>query len=170
MTYEVSLTVGGKEEIYKVELTRDRSGALVCFVNGENISIDAAHSETGTLTLLIDGRSFQFRSDLQAGAQQVVLDGVRFPAEVRDPRSLRGRKGAGASTQGPKKIIAPMPGKVVRVLAPEGTQVEAGQGVIVIEAMKMQNELKSPKAGVVKKITAAEGATVNAGDSLAVVD
>jgi biotin carboxyl carrier protein len=63
-----------------------------------------------------------------------------------------------------------MPGKVVRVLAPEGAEVEAGQGVIVIEAMKMQNEMKSPKKGRVQKIIAPEGTAVNAGDALAIVE
>ena len=63
-----------------------------------------------------------------------------------------------------------MPGKVVRVLAPPQTEVEAGQGVIVVEAMKMQNELKSPKKGIVQKVLAAEGARVNAGDVLAIVE
>jgi biotin carboxyl carrier protein len=63
-----------------------------------------------------------------------------------------------------------MPGKVVRVLVPEGSEVEAGQGVLVVEAMKMQNELKSPKKGVIQKIVAREGAAVNAGDVLAVVE
>jgi pyruvate carboxylase subunit B len=68
------------------------------------------------------------------------------------------------------KIKAAMPGKVVRVLAGVGTQVEAGQSVLVIEAMKMQNELKAPKTGVVKKINVAEGAAVDAGQALAEVE
>jgi biotin carboxyl carrier protein len=63
-----------------------------------------------------------------------------------------------------------MPGKVVRVLLKEESPVEAGQGVVVVEAMKMQNEIKSPKKGVVRKIVASEGAAVNAGDVLAVVE
>lgn len=170
MTYEVVITNAGKSETYKVELIRDKSGMLSCTVNGKNIPVDAATTEAGAVSLLLSGMSYQFRFDQQLGTQQVLLDGRRFDVEVRDPRSLRGRKGSGAAGDGPRKITAPMPGKVVRVLAPEGTQVEAGQGVIVIEAMKMQNELKAPKAGVVKKITAAEGATVNAGDALAVIE
>jgi pyruvate carboxylase subunit B len=68
------------------------------------------------------------------------------------------------------KVKAPMPGKVVRVLVGVGTQVELGQSVIVIEAMKMQNELKAPKKGVVKKISVAEGAAVDAGQALAEVE
>jgi pyruvate carboxylase subunit B len=63
-----------------------------------------------------------------------------------------------------------MPGKVVRVLVSQGAQIEAGAGVLVVEAMKMQNEVKSPKKGIVQKILASEGAAVNAGDVLAIVE
>ena len=71
---------------------------------------------------------------------------------------------------GPKKLVSPMPGKVLRVLAAQGSTVEAGAGVLVIEAMKMQNEIKSPKQGIIKKLFASEGAAVNAGDVLAIVE
>jgi len=94
----------------------------------------------------------------------------RLACQLRDPRALRGRKAAGSGAEGPKKITAPMPGKVVRILAPAGSEVEQGQGVIVIEAMKMQNELKAPKSGKVVKVMFAEGATVNPGDTLAIVE
>ena len=67
-------------------------------------------------------------------------------------------------------MLAPMPGKVVRILVAEGDEVEKGKGVLVVEAMKMQNEIKSPKKGVVKKLSAAEGSAVNAGDVLAVIE
>jgi biotin carboxyl carrier protein len=89
---------------------------------------------------------------------------------VRDPRSFRSRQRAGASEHGVKKVTAPMPGKVVRLLAGVGAQVEAGQSIIVIEAMKMQNELKAPKTGAVKKINVTEGAAVEAGQVLAEVE
>jgi biotin carboxyl carrier protein len=95
---------------------------------------------------------------------------ARYSAELRDPRSLRARQRAGIGEEGARKLLAPMAGKVVRVLAPEKSEVEAGQGVIVVEAMKMQNEIKSPKKGVVQKILAAEGAPVSAGDVLAIVE
>ena len=72
--------------------------------------------------------------------------------------------------KGPRKLVALMPGKVVRVLVEEKAEVEAGQGVIVVEAMKMQNEIKSPKQGRVVKIVAQVGASVNAGDVLAVIE
>jgi biotin carboxyl carrier protein len=71
---------------------------------------------------------------------------------------------------GPKKLTAPMPGKIVRVLVSQGAEVEAGAGVLVVEAMKMQNEIKSPKKGTIQKILVSEGAAVNAGDVLAIVE
>jgi len=94
---------------------------------------------------------------------------VRYAVRVRDPRSLRSRQAADDG-KGPRKLVAPMPGKVVRVLVQEEAEVEAGQGIIVVEAMKMQNEIKSPKKGVVRKLTASEGANVNSGDVLAIVE
>ncbi|MGB7601077.1 MAG: biotin/lipoyl-containing protein, partial [Candidatus Sulfotelmatobacter sp.] len=75
-----------------------------------------------------------------------------------------------ADDHGPKNIVAPMPGKVVRLLVREGDEVEMGAGVAVVEAMKMQNEIKSPKKGTVQKILVTEGAAVNAGDVLAIVE
>ena len=175
MTYEITITdSNGKAETCRVELPAAApvSGKLVCSVNGEAVEVDAAASEREVLSLLLAGRSYEVRCDASTGNGEcrIVVNDQAFTAEISDPRSLRSRRRKGASEEGPKKITAPMPGKVVRVLAPAGAEVEAGQGIIVIEAMKMQNELKSPKKGKVQKILAAEGATVNAGDTLAVVE
>ena len=148
------------------------AAAFTCKVDGAEVGpeLDAMMMEGGALSLLIGGKSYEVRRD-QIGEQiEIQVGEERYTVEVRDPRSLRARRGRGASSDGPRKIKAPMPGKVIRILAVEGTQVEAGQGVIVIEAMKMQNELKSPKKGVVIKMMAVEGATVNLGDALAVVE
>jgi biotin carboxyl carrier protein len=95
---------------------------------------------------------------------------TRFAVELRDPRSLRARKGGTVDEKGPRKIVAPMPGRVVRLLVAEQDEVAVGQGIVVVEAMKMQNEIKSPKKGIVKKIVATAGAPVNAGDVLAIVE
>ena len=100
----------------------------------------------------------------------IVVAGKRYLAEVSDPRSLRGRKAKAGAVEGPRKIKAPMPGKIVKVLAAEGTEVKANQGILVMEAMKMQNEIKSPKAGVVRKISVSEGLAVNSGQTLATVE
>jgi biotin carboxyl carrier protein len=83
---------------------------------------------------------------------------------------LRGGGTAGGQTTGTSEIKTAMPGKVMRVLVEEGAEIKQGEGVIVVEAMKMQNEMKSPRDGIVKEIRFAEGATVNAGDVLAVIE
>jgi len=163
MTYEV--IVNGKT--MQVAISRSDSG-LTAAVNGKPVSLDLKATSSGTLSLLLDGISYELRQD--KSSSQVAVNGRRFDVEVRDPRSLRARRSAAGADTGPRKITAPMPGKGVRVVAAAGAEVEANQGVIVIEAMKMQNELKSPKKGRVQKILAAEGATVNAGDTLAIVD
>jgi biotin carboxyl carrier protein len=119
---------------------------------------------------LIDGKSYEALASVVSGEQVIVVDGYRFVAEVSDPRSLKSRRRAGAGQEGPKKVTAPMPGKVIRIVAAAGTEVAVGDGVIVIEAMKMQNELKSPKAGKVAKIAVKEGDTVNPGDTLAIIE
>jgi biotin carboxyl carrier protein len=90
--------------------------------------------------------------------------------DVQDPRSLRTRRAVGGAETGPQKLKAPMPGKIVRILVNENDEVKAGQGIVVMEAMKMQNEMKSPKDGRVQKILTAEGSIVNAGDTLAIIE
>ena len=94
----------------------------------------------------------------------------RLPVWLIDPKRLRGARAGAGPEAGRAQITAPMPGKVVRVLVEQGQEVEAGQPVVVVEAMKMQNELKSPKAGTVVALRAATGATVNAGDILAEIE
>ena len=101
---------------------------------------------------------------------EATLGGQSHEIRVTDPkRLLRGHSAAGHD-HGSAEIVSPMPGKVVRVLVEAGAKVEAGAGIIVVEAMKMQNEMKAPKAGVVVSINAEAGATVNAGDVLAVIE
>ncbi len=165
MIYEVD--IAGK--LHKLELLREGS-QWRCKLDGGDVAVDAVPTRENVLSLLIGGKSYEVKEEIIGAEANIVVGNQRFPAAVRDPRSLRSRRGSAAGTEGVKKINAPMPGKVVRILAPAGTEVEAGQGVIVIEAMKMQNELKSPKKGVVKKLNVAEGAAVDAGQALAEVE
>lgn len=123
-------------------------------------------SGPGIFSVLIDGRSYQ-ATVLAPGTIQ-VNDRI-FSIEIVDPRELRVRAGASAS-EGRQNVVAPMPGKVVRTLVSVGDTVEAGQGLIVVEAMKMQNEMKSPKAGVVIELKKKDGATVSAGEILVVIE
>ena len=167
MTYEVR--IDGRT--YRVELERgDEANAWRCRLDGRALGFDAVFPERDLLSLLVAGRSYEIKRELAGSDLHVVLAGVRRQAEVRDPRTLKSRRAGGAAGGGPKKLVAPMPGKVVRLLVAENDSVEAGQGLLVIEAMKMQNELKSPKKGVVRKLLASEGAAVNAGETLAVVE
>ncbi len=128
---------------------------MECVVDGRSVTVDGRFLQAGVLSLLVAGR--QYRCVLDGDG--VVIDGRRFGFEVEDPRSLQGRRGAGAGTDGPRPVKSPMPGRVVRVLVEVGQEVEEGQAVVVIEAMKMQNELKSPKAGRVAESCGAVSGT-----------
>jgi len=165
MIYEVMIA----EKVYRVELVRTEQ-EWKCKLDGRELPLDVVSAQDGMLSLLLQGKSYEVKQETVGGDTNVVVGQERFSAVVRDPRSFRSRRRAGASEQGVMKIKAPMPGKVVRILAPAGSPVEMGQSVLVIEAMKMQNELKAPKTGVVKKINVEEGAAVDAGQTLAEVE
>ena len=166
----VWLEIGGKKT--RVELTAGArgdgalEGAMDCLVDGRAVAVDARMLQPGVMSLVVEGR--QYRCVLDGDG--VVIGGRRFGFEVEDPRSLQGRRGSGAGAAGPRALKAPMPGRVVRVLMAVGDDVLEGQAIVVIEAMKMQNELKSPKSGRVARVAAAVGDTVGAGDVLAVVE
>ena len=165
MIYEVTIS----ERVHRVELVR-QDGDWQCKVDGRVINLDVEETQEGVLSILLNGQSYEVKQESIAGETCIVVDSQRFPAVVRDPRSLRSRRASDAGAQGVRKITAPMPGKVVRIVAPVGAEVDAGQSVLVIEAMKMQNELKSPKRGIVKKLNVSEGAAVEAGQTLAEVE
>jgi biotin carboxyl carrier protein len=166
----VWLEVGGKK--VRVELGGAlNEGVMECMVDGRAISVDVQLLEPGVMSLLMadpEAPRRQYRCVLDGDG--VVIGGRRYGFAVEDPRSLQGRRGAGAGTEGPRQVKAPMPGRVVRLLVEVGEDVEEGQGVVVIEAMKMQNELKSPKAGRVIRVGAGVGDTVGSGDVLVVVE
>jgi biotin carboxyl carrier protein len=164
MLYDV--TIDGRN--YRLELNH-ADGRWSCTLDGRAVPIDAVLARPDVLSLRIDDNCYELRSERVGGDWHIWVGSARFAAEVRDPRSLRGRTRS-ADQHGPRKITAAMPGKVVRVLVNEGRQIEAGEGIAVVEAMKMQNEIKSPKKGIVQKIAVKEGAAVNAGDVLAIIE
>jgi len=132
--------------------------------------VDAVVVRRDVLSLRITGRVYEVKREASVTGTHLWVGHTPYAAEWRDPRSLRGRKRNAADDESPKKLIAPMPGKVIRILLQEKAQVEAGQSVLVMEAMKMQNEIKSPRKGTIQKIPVTEGANVNAGDVLAIVE
>jgi len=165
MIYDVRIE--GKN--YRLQLDRIE-GRWACRLDGREISVDAIMARPDVLSILVAGKAYEIKRERSALDTHLWVGSERYLAELRDPRSLRSRRSGAEDEKGPRKLLAPMPGRVVRILLKERDQVEAGRGVVVVEAMKMQNEIKSPKNGVVQKIIAAEGANVNAGDVLAIVE
>ena len=164
MNYDIR--IDGQD--YRLELSRV-DGRWSCRLDGREIAVDAVLVRPDVLSLRIGNQAYEVKSERVASELHLWVGGARFAAEVRDPRSLRGRSRI-ADERGPRKLTAPMPGKVIRLLAREGAEVDLGSGVIVVEAMKMQNEIKSPKKGTIQRILVSEGASVNAGDVLAIVE
>jgi|SRR5579862_8685868 len=164
MTYDIA--IDGKS--YRLDL-RQIEGGWNCKLDGREIAVDAVLARPDVLSLRIGNKAYEVKCERVGSDLHLWVGSVRFAAEVRDPRSLRGRVRT-TDDQGPKKLTAPMPGRVVRVLVSTGAEVDAGAGVMVVEAMKMQNEVKSPKKGTIQKILVSEGAAVNAGDVLAIVE
>jgi biotin carboxyl carrier protein len=169
MVYEVIVDGGAGPKVHRLEVEKidDR---WECRFNGRSIPVDAVIPRRDVLSLLIDGRSYEIKREQTGTDLHLWVGSTRFAVELRDPRSLRSRQKNSGDEKGPRKIVAPMPGRIVRLMVKENSEVEAGQGIVVVEAMKMQNEIKSPKKGIVKKILAIAGAAVNPGDLLAIVE
>ena len=153
--------------------------SLATVENGVSVEIDGRRYElevresSGGVLLIKNGTSV-YRCRVEAkrdtGKYEVGLRGRSYQISIIDPKRLRSSENAAGHGHGIAEIVSPMPGKIVRILVEQGDTVEAGAGIIVVEAMKMQNEMKAPKAGVVISINAAEGATVSAGEVLAVIE
>ena len=145
---------------------------LTVTLDGEPRKLDLVPGDQGLLSLLIDGKAYACDFDVRKGNQVRVFIGQSvFDLEVLDERRARRQLAVGGSgAAGPQSIVAPMPGKIVRVLVKAGQVVKAGEGLIVIEAMKMENELRSARAGTVKEISVREGTAVEGGAQLCVVE
>jgi biotin carboxyl carrier protein len=131
-------------------------GRVQARIGARSYDIEAREIDDGFYLLFVGNRVREVRVDGQV--------------KIIDPKRLRSGQNSGGQHQGVAQIVAPMPGKVVRVHVEAGATVEKGAGVIVVEAMKMQNEMKSPRAGVLVSVNVKPGDTVNAGDVLAVLE
>jgi biotin carboxyl carrier protein len=162
----IYLSLNGRRQ--RVELL---SPAPQCRFRIEDRPVQDAQVESpepGVYSILLDGRSYDAQVEETPNGLVVVIDGARFEAAMIDPRRWVRASGAAAGG-GVQSIVAPMPGKVVRVLVASGDEVAIGQGIAVVEAMKMQNEMKAARAGRVLTLPAREGATVAAGEVLATI-
>lgn len=155
-----------------VEITK--SGERVSAkIDGREYAIEASEPEPNVYLLKHNGRIHEFYVSPLAekgGPYLVSSDIDRFEIRLSDTKHLRGAVGSAGSTDGIAEIKTMMPGKVVRLILSVGDRVETGDAVLVVEAMKMQNDLKSPKEGTVKDVRVKEGDTVSAGDILAVIE
>jgi biotin carboxyl carrier protein len=162
--------VSGIEHDISLDLV---DSSVVAEVDGRHYEIDVRELTAGEYLLIEGSQVYKCRVEPKRDLRNsfaVSLRGHSYDVAVIDPKRLPSGQTSGGHDHGTAEITSPMPGKVVRVLVEPGTQVEAGAGVVVVEAMKMQNEMKSPKAGVVVSINVEAGATVNAGDVLAVIE
>ena len=169
MKFEIQLTdaSGTRKRLVEFERKDDLSAILL---DGHPVDADALQIGPNVVSVMLGGQSFEFHiSRFVDGSLKLRCGAHEYSAEIIDPRAWRGRKHGAVEVEGRQEILAPMPGKVVRILAAAGSKVEARQGVLVIEAMKMQNELRSPKSGTVEKLLVREGQTVNSGEVLAVI-
>lgn len=142
-------------------------------VDGRRYELDLARLGNGQMLLKSEGQVFECRVDGRPGsgsAVDVTVGAATYPVTLTDPKRLRSTAATGVHAGGAARIIAPMPGRVVRQLVAVGAEVAAGDGIVIVEAMKMQNEMKSPKAGKVVTMNVEVGATVNGGDVLAVIE
>lgn len=165
---KLTALVNGVERQLEIEKPSETGQPYGFSLDGRQAQADIREIVPGVYSILLGHRNFEIKIDNGENGYTAAVNGRRFEITVRDPRKLF-RGGAGVADAGPQKLTAPMPGKVVRVLVEEGQEVESGQGIVVVEAMKMQNEIKSPKTGVVKTISVKQGGSVSAGQVLAIV-
>jgi len=156
--------------IWEVDFAADGGSARLVHA-GQTYEAEVSEPEPGHFTVIINRRVYRCSLDrLPGGQTEAVVNGHRFPVSIRDPKRSRGGAGAGAAAGGRATLTAPMPGKIVRVMCAVGDEVRSGQGLAVVEAMKMQNEVQSPKDGQVVELRVAEGQTVNAGETMVVIE
>jgi acetyl/propionyl-CoA carboxylase alpha subunit len=158
---------------YQTEIQlREDGGRVFADLGGRAYKFDAHESADGFL-LTHNGQVFNCRIEgrPESGkAIEVIVGTTHFVLTVTDPKRLSTAASASVHGDDAARIVAPMPGKVVRVMVEAGAKVAAGDGIIVVEAMKMQNEIRSPKAGTVIALNTQEGVTVNGGDVLAIIE
>ena len=163
MIFEVDL--GGTTTRVSIETKNGR--AVVRLGDGPAREIDVVRPEPGVLSIVLDGKAYDVATVRTEDGYDIDLQGVRHSVGVIDPRKKALRLAAG-SNQG--SIKTTMPGRVVRALVKEGDSVDAGQPVLVIEAMKMENELKAPRAGTIRRVAVEPGALVEAGTVLVEIE
>jgi biotin carboxyl carrier protein len=166
MKYDIH--VNGVRHLVEFTPPLKQGSLITAIIDGRNVVADAVGVSYGVYSILIGGRSLEVTVEETPHGLLSRSAGHEFQLEIKDPRAWRRGHAGRIELEGRQQVAAPMPGKIVRVLVAPGQQVQAGQGLLVIEAMKMQNEIRSPKSGTVERL-AREGQTVGAGEVVAVV-
>ena len=163
---KLQIEIAGKKR--RVELTQ--AGARpVWTIDGQRLEADATALSPGIYSILIDGKSIDVRVERLGSQLRVIAGGREFSVLPQDEREWRRNRAGSVEAEGRQQVLAPMPGKIVRVLVSAGDSVRAGQGLLVVEAMKMQNEIRAPKSGTIDRVRVVEGQTVNAGEVVVIV-
>lgn len=167
----MKLTAEIGSESFDLDITR-QNGRLTANVNGRPYDLEISEPEPNIFLIKHEGRVYEafVSPDGPPTDVSVSIRNERFNIRLADRKRLRGAVSDTAGTEGPAEIKTAMPGKIVRILVEIGEEVSKGQGMIVVEAMKMQNELKSPRRGIVKEIMFGVEATVSSGDVLATIE
>lgn len=163
---KLALELGGKAHMLEMSLSGHTPQWTI---DGTALEADCIEIATGIYSILLGGRSFEASVQPFGEELHIAIGGEEFTARLRDPRKWQRNHSAAATSEDRQNVLAPMPGRVVRVLVASGETVKAGQGLAVVEAMKMQNEVRSPKAGKIERLLVKEGQAVNAGETIAVV-
>lgn len=163
-------------EQHEIVIRRDGRKVLAK-IGDREYKLEASRPEPNVYLLKADNRIYEIfiapadgASEQKESPRLIKTADGEFEISIHDPKRLRGAQAEADGADGVAEIKTAMPGKLVRILAGEGTEIKSGEGVLVVEAMKMQNEMKSPKDGIIKEIRFAEGDTVNAGEILAVIE
>ena len=156
-----------EEQEYTIEI----SGENEIRVNDELYSVDFRQLEGGILSLLLDNQSHEALVEEREDYWQVLIQGELYTVQVQDERAYRLAKARGitAVVSGEVSIKSPMPGLIIAVTAEEGQSVNKGDKVVILESMKMENELRAPRAGVVNRIHVEAGASVEKDQVLATI-
>lgn len=153
-----------------VDVQKLADGHYAVTLDGHRYELESLVLPHGAVSMLIDGTSYNIEFDERGDEVDVSCRGQTSRFDVVDERRLRLRATIAFAAEGKQAVLAPMPGKIVKLFVKAGDVVREGQPLLVIEAMKMENELKSPKAGLVGQVHVSEGAAVESGARLLTVE
>jgi biotin carboxyl carrier protein len=156
----LQIEIAGKK--CRVEMTQ-AGERPVWTIDGQRLEADAIEVSPGIYSILINGKSFEVRLERLGTELRAMTSGREFRIAIPDEREWRRKRGSAIEAEGRQQVLAPMPGKIVRVLVKTGDAVRAGQGLLVVEA------IRAPKSGMIDRVAVVEGQTVNAGEMVAIV-